>query len=287
MSETKTPQLQFIAGVEGVTIPLRVWDPPETHPPLAPVVMIHGLQSHSGWFTASAEFIARQGAPVYAFDRRGSGLSTLPRGHCHNFREMIDDICSVVDYACVAHGARQVHILGHCFGAIPAIIFGCLHPDRTQSLMLASPGLYTHAGLPFRDIIRVFYALASKPETPIRIPLEPSWFSEFDQYTDFIEQDPLSLRRATASLFYEVQKARRFIRRRTSVISMPFLMMCAGKDRISDNAKNRRFFEGIPSADKTLIEYERAKHILEFSSHRNEFLEDLAWWIRRRKATLQ
>ncbi len=62
-----------------------------------PVVMTHGLQSHSGWFAQSAARMAAQGHPVYAVDRRGSGLSQGPRGDMKAFDEMIEDLLVVAD----------------------------------------------------------------------------------------------------------------------------------------------------------------------------------------------
>ena len=62
---------------------------------------------------------------------------------------------------------------------------------------------------------------------------------------------------------------------------MPSLMMCAGLDEVSNNARTRHFFNLIPASCKVLIEYERAKHVLEFSTHQHQFFQDLIWWFRR------
>jgi pimeloyl-ACP methyl ester carboxylesterase len=67
-------RLESIPGRGGHAIPTRIWDTPAAaaRPPV-PIVMTHGLQSHSGWFSRSQAFLADLGFPVYAFDRRGSG----------------------------------------------------------------------------------------------------------------------------------------------------------------------------------------------------------------------
>ena len=58
-------------------------------------------------------------------------------------------------------------------------------------------------------------------------------------------------------------------------------MAIAGEDPISDNRRNIRFFENLPADDKMMINYEDARHILEFSQERERFLDDLAFWLAR------
>ena len=74
-----------VPPAEGYDIAVRVYG--ETGGK-TPVVMTHGLQSHSGWFAQSAAAMAAGGHPVYAVDRRGSGLSQGPRGDMQAFDEM-------------------------------------------------------------------------------------------------------------------------------------------------------------------------------------------------------
>lgn len=64
-----------------------------------PVVIVHGLQSHSVWFGQFARDLADLGYAVYAFDRRGSGLSTAQRGDIGSYKRMIADIKTVSDAA--------------------------------------------------------------------------------------------------------------------------------------------------------------------------------------------
>src|SRR5262249_2375614 len=62
------------------------------------VILIHGLQSHAGWFVESraGEQLAAQGLAVYAPDRRGSGCSAGPRGDIASFHEWYSDLADVV-----------------------------------------------------------------------------------------------------------------------------------------------------------------------------------------------
>ncbi|MEN6426888.1 MAG: alpha/beta fold hydrolase, partial [Phycisphaerales bacterium] len=90
-----TYRVDSIRAKDGTEIPLRVFEGGSG----TPVVMLHGLYSHSGWFMQSAAFLASHGCPVYSFDRRGWGLSRESRGHAWSFRDLLDEIDAVVNHA--------------------------------------------------------------------------------------------------------------------------------------------------------------------------------------------
>jgi len=90
-----------------------------------PVILFHGLQSHSGWFTQSSNFIASLGYPAYAVDRLGSGLSEPIKDSQRSFKTFIDTVDTVAQYTMSTHNKTQIHLLGHCLGS--------LKPDPSRS----------------------------------------------------------------------------------------------------------------------------------------------------------
>ncbi len=246
-----------------------------------PVVMTHGLQSHSGWFAQSAARMAAQGHPVYAVDRRGSGLSQGPRGDMKAFDEMIEDLLVVADDIAARHGYTKFFLLGHCFGAIPATAFAIRHSDRIAGLVLTTPAFYTHTNLPISQRLRILFSRSGQRDFLLPDPLPPSEFTELASFEAFIRSDPLALRAATGDFYFQVHRARKFVRAHTDKIEMPVFMAIAGEDPISDNRRNIRFYENIPADDKMMINYEDARHILEFSPEGERFLKDLVFWLAR------
>jgi len=266
-----------IFNADNVEIPVRGFGEDQRG---TPVLMLHGLQSHSGWFVQSGQAIAKQGCPLYAIERRGSGLSRQPRGHADSYHEMLDDINTVADWAVERHGTQQVHILGHCFGAIPATAYACQHPDRVRTLILPTPGIHTNSDLSVWQKLRIVFAiLTGRHRLPIPVPLSTSLFTGDTDYQTFIQNDALSLLYATASLYREVPRIRCFVRQHVSHLRIPVFMAIAGMDRICNNEQNKDFFATIASERKQLLEYKRAVHILEFSPDRDEFFRDLADWL--------
>ena len=273
-----TAEIEFIPSTQSDPIPVRVFgkDGIET-----PVIMAHGLQSHSGWFAQSAAFIAGLGHPVYSMDRRGSGLSQAARGDMKDFKEMVKDIHIVSGLVMQRYGKDKIYLLGHCFGAIPATAYACEYPEGLKGLLLTTPAIYTKTSIPFRYKLRILFSRPGRRDYMIPTPLEVSWFTELEEYEDFIREDTLSLRYATGDFYYQVNRARKFIRKNLDRLAMPVFLGIAGEDPICDNRGNVNFFDRLPSEDKTLVEYGDARHILEFSSAREHYFDDIACWLTR------
>ncbi len=49
-----------------------------------PILYIHGIQSHPGWFFGSAMQMAANGSEVYQVTRRGSGGNVRAKGHARS-----------------------------------------------------------------------------------------------------------------------------------------------------------------------------------------------------------
>jgi alpha-beta hydrolase superfamily lysophospholipase len=274
---SKAAQIEYIEVKDQNPIPVRYFKGEEGH---CPVILFHGLQSHSLWFVQSSRFIADLGIPVYAMDRRGSGLSRDKRGDVKNYKEMVDDIDAVVEYAKRRHNTKQVHVLGHCFGAIPATLYASIYPEKIKSIILPTPGIHTHSDLSVGQKLAVFYSRLTWQNVYIPVPLKTELFTDLEAYKDFIEHDKLSLKCATASMYYTIHKSRIYLRGHKSNITAPVFMGFAGMDQISDNNDNKKFFDHLSNPKNLLKTYNRARHILEYSTDKDVFFADLKDWFR-------
>ena len=269
--------IEYQRAPDGTEIPMRVFGPEGSGVPL---VMLHGLRSHSGWFVQSSGFIASLGHPVYSFDRRGFGLSRQTRGHTSRFKDIINETRAVVDYVTGRHNTDRVHLLGHCFGAIPGAIFACRYPDRVASLILSAPGIYTRAIITPLERVQIALLWFLRPLHLMALRLEAEDLADLEPDRQFIRSDPLSLHDLTAGSYFEVFRARRYLKKNQHRLRAPLFMALAGRDRLSDNARNTAFLHTAPSANKRLKTYADATHILEFSREKDAFFQDLADWLR-------
>jgi len=268
--------LLTVTAADGVEVPVRLFggDGRKT-----PVLMAHGLQSHSGWFAQSGAFIAGLGHPVYAVDRRGSGLSRETRGDSKAFTDWIEDLRAVARMAMARHGAGRVLVLGHCFGAIPASLFAESYPAEVAGLVLTTPGIFTQTSILFSQMLTIAASRSGHRDYYFPVPLAPEEFSELPRFAPFIAADPLALRAASGDLYWQVHQARRHLLAHSSELTMPILVGFAGEDGIADNDASRRWLAGLPAAATTEIVYPGARHILEYSAQRDRYFADLRHWL--------
>ena len=271
-------RVRYLPVGGGVEVPIRVFGEQAT---LAPVILVHGLQSHSGWFVQSGRYLAGLGHPVYAFDRRGSGLSCEPRGHTTRYEQMLADLGQVAKHAVQGRSDPRVHLLGHCFGAIPAALFAWQEPGRVKSLILAAPGLYTRVTVPAMTKMRIVWSRWTGVSVPVPVPYPVDLLADQQSYQRFMQADRLALSALTSDFFFEVFRAQCFLIRHVRRFTMPVFMALAGNDALADNRKNGAFYRRTASDRSQIVTYPYARHILEFSTERDVFFRDLGDWVRR------
>ena len=265
-----------VPDTHGIDIPCRFW---KCTDPKGTIVMLHGLQSHSGWFTESALKLAASGYNCYAFDRRGSGLSDRPKGHLDDYRELVDEVQSVVVYVKDSHPGVPVHLLSLCFGAKAVCAFIAERGGLVESAVFLSPGIFTKVNLSRWDQIRVLLGRKDSQGARIPTPLQDELFTDVEKYLEFIRNDNRGLRTATPGMYFQVFLLDRVVRNNWRKITVPVLFMLAGQDPIVDNRRTIEFFEKLPAAKKRLHSYAEALHSLLFSAAREQVIDDILQWL--------
>jgi alpha-beta hydrolase superfamily lysophospholipase len=242
------------------------------------VIALHGIQSHSGWYESSCARLAAAGYGVSFLDRRGCGVNDRDRGDAPSFRRLLDDVAEFL-----ARLPRPRFVVGISWGGKLAVGLQRRHPGLTDGLVLIAPGLYPRVRPPLGERLRIAAARLLQPRRRFRIPLnDPALFTADPARREFIRNDPLALRDATARMLFESARLDVYLRFAARHVSMPVLLLLAENDRIIDNASTRRFVERFPTADRTVIEYPDAHHTLEFEPGGPPHLNDLLSWLEKR-----
>jgi len=276
----QAPDPVCVAAPGGYRIPVRCFGGDGQR---RPVVMVHGLESHSRWFAQSARRIAALGLPVHAFDRCGSGVSQADAHLGARFDVLLAEVDAVAASALSGTRHGSIHLVGHCFGALVALLYAALHrPARVASVVLATPALYTRTDLALREKLRVLGSVLGRRAARVPVPLSPEEFSEIESFVQFVRDDPLLVRMVPARLFFEIWRARRRLCKAAATLRAPLMVAMAADDPICDNRRNRQLLEQV-AAPKEIREYPGARHILEFSGARAAFLNDLGTWYERQE----
>jgi alpha-beta hydrolase superfamily lysophospholipase len=274
------PAIQTHTASDGYRWKYRYYEPVSAA--RANIVCIHGIQSHGGWYEYSCRRLAEAGFAVSFLDRRGSGLNQEDRGDAPSFRRLLDDIAEYL----TAHGeSRPTHLLAISWGGKLALALQRRHPGLVDGLALLCPGIASQVRPSLRERFSIAWSYFGSPGRLFPVPLnDPELFTASPEWQQFLRDDPLSVREATARLLAHSVRLDGYLRFVRRYVTVPVLLLLAGQDRIVDNAGTRRFIESLASPDKTIVEYPEAHHTLEYEPRPHRYLDDLIGWLEQQSA---
>jgi len=104
-------------------------------------------------------------------------------------------------------------------------------------------------------------------------------FTDTPQWQEFIRDDALALHQTSVAFLNAGIDLDCLAADSLQKITVPLLVMLAGRDQIIDNAATRRIVGETKSRHCTVIEYPQAAHTLEFEPGRVEIFDDLVGWL--------
>lgn len=276
LDEPGRPTLHAMTASDGYRWKYRRFASPGE--PVGRVVFLHGIQSHGGWYPRSCSQIAAEGYEVFFLDRRGCGLNTEARGDLPSFRRALDDIAEFVRGLLTDKPRLMVAI---SWGAKLGVGFQYRYPGLVDGLAVLCPGFFPVIRPGFFTRMRIGRCALTSPTRMFPIPLnDPTLFTESERGREFLRKDPLALHEATARMLFQSNSLDMYLRRAWKWVTIPTLLILAGRDRIIDNARTRQYVEKFPGP-KQVIEYPEAHHTLEFEPEGHPFVTDLFGWMAR------
>jgi alpha-beta hydrolase superfamily lysophospholipase len=274
------PRLETHIMSDDYPVHVAIW--PTDGTPRARVVILHGVQSHGGWYRRLGLTLSQAGYEVHFPDRRGSGANRTDRGHAPSAGRLIDDVAERLRGLRTLDPNIKVALAGISWGGKLVVVTAARHPELVDALALICPGLHPRVGVSFSERLRIALAYFTNRRKAFPIPLsDPALFTASPDGQRFIENDRLGLRAATAGLLAASTFIDRRVKKTGKKVRQPVLLMLAGQDRIVDNAKTRRYFDQLASADKQVNEYPQGHHTLEFELDPSRYALDLIAWLDR------
>jgi alpha-beta hydrolase superfamily lysophospholipase len=272
----------FIAS-DGYPIRFRHWSPEGV--PRGYVVAIHGIQSHSGWYTYSSRLLCAAGYEVFYLDRRGSGLNEQDRGDVTHLERLLYDVIQFLAQV----GAQRdksapeapVILSSVSWGGKLAVSVAAKRPQLIDGMALLYPGICARIHVNWIQNIQLKLAdLFRVRSKRVRIPLDdPALFTTSSEWQEFIQHDPLALKDVTTSFLLANRELDRLAYQAPEFVVCPTLLLLAGKDRIIDNDRTKRYFDRLQNKANRTIEYPESAHTLEFEPDRDVFINDLIEWM--------
>jgi acylglycerol lipase len=262
-------------GIGGLKIFTRSWLP--EHAPRAVIVLVHGFNSHSGYYLWVAEELLASGLAVYALDLRGRGKSDGERYYVEKFSEYQSDVDMLVKRARGNHPGLPMFILGHSAGGVIACNYVLDHQADFAGLICESFAYRVPAPDFALSVLKGFSHLAPHAHV-LKLPKEE--FSRDAKVVKALIDDPLLANEVQPTkTVAEMVRADERLKRDFKLFTLPVLIIHGTKDTVTRPEGSQEFFTNASSKDKTLKLYEGYFHDPLSDIGKEAVMKDIRDWI--------
>jgi len=285
MSQTLegSAQDERVAGANGLSIYVRSWQPATS--PIATIVICHGFNSHSGYYTWVAEQLAARGCGVFALDLHGRGQSDGERFYVEQVSDYVQDVGAVVTLAKTRQPGLPVYLLGHSAGGVVSCLYTLEHQEQLAGLICESFAFQ----VPAPDFaIAVLKGLSHLAPHAHVLRLKNEDFSRDQSVVDRMNSDPLIANEVQPTrTVAELARADDRLAREFALITIPVLILHGTADKAAKFQGSQRFFDTAGSKDKTLKLYEGHFHDPLNDVGKERVMADILEWLDARAGTAQ
>lgn len=262
-------------GVGGLKIFTRSWHPDGQ--PRAVVVIVHGFNSHSGYYTWVAEQFVADGLAAYALDLRGRGKSDGERFYVQKFEDYVNDLATFVTIAKSAEPGLPVFLLGHSAGGVVSCVYTIEHQDELAGFICES---FAHE-VPAPDFaLAVLKGLSHVAPHAHVLKLKNEDFSRDPEVVAAMNDDPLIAHEVQPTqTVAEMVRADERLKVEFPQITLPVLILHGTEDKATKPSGSQRFYDMASSTDKSLKLYEGHYHDLLNDLGKEEVMADITAWI--------
>lgn len=262
-------------GAKGLKILFRSWRPPGE--PRGVVVIVHGFNSHSGYYRWVAEQFVADGLAVYALDLRGRGLSDGERFYVETFADYVSDVATLVQLAKSRELGLPIYLLGHSAGGVVACIYTLENQSELAGLICES---FAHQ-VPAPDfVLAVLKGISHVAPHAHVLALKNEDFSRDPSVVKAMNDDPLIAHEAQPTrTVAEMVRADERLKQEFSLITLPLLILHGTHDQATKPSGSQLFYDKASSVDKTLRLYEGHFHDLLNDVDKDVVMADIKNWI--------
>lgn len=262
-------------GIGGLKIFTRAWRPTGT--PRAIIVIVHGFNSHSGYYRWVAEQFVAHGLAVYALDLRGRGQSEGERFYVEKFADYVNDVATFVALAKAQEPGLPVFMLGHSAGGVVACIYTLEHQTELAGLICES---FAHE-VPAPDFaLAVLKGVSHIAPHAHVLKLNNADFSRDPNVVEAMNKDPfIAGESQPAETIAEMVRADERLKQEFPLITLPVLILHGTHDKATKPSGSQHFYNRAGSTDKTLKLYEGHFHDLLNDLDKEVVMADIQGWL--------
>jgi alpha-beta hydrolase superfamily lysophospholipase len=263
---------------EGQNIFYRNWSTSVL--PKGIVLIVHGLNSHSGYYQDFATQLNENDFDVYAIDLRGRGQSDGERYYIRDYNEIIADIDLFLNIANAANPTLPVFLLGHSAGGVFASVYALHHQAKLKGLISESFAFQLPA--PGFALATIKFLSHLIPHTRL-VKLNNEDFSRDKAIVATMNHDPLlANEKQPAKTMQQLLLAAEYLKKEMPAIKLPLLILHGTADKATRPGGSEYFMEHASSADRQLKLYEGHYHDLLNDKYHGIVVRDILRWLNER-----
>ena len=270
-----TPVEDFIAGPKGLRILVRSWQP--AVPAKAVVAIVHGVNSHSGYYQWAAAQLTAAGFAVYAVDLHGRGKSDGERFYLESIDDYLTDVDALLNLAEAREPGRPLFLLGHSAGGVISSVYTLENQRRLKGFICESFAFQVAAPDFALAVVKGLSHIA--PHAHV-LRLKNEEFSRDQAVVDAMNSDPLIAHEVQPTrTVAELVRADERLKQEFPQITIPLLIMHGTADKVTNPKGSQFFFDTAGSSDKTLKLYDGHVHDLLNDFGRETVMADIVNWL--------
>jgi alpha-beta hydrolase superfamily lysophospholipase len=263
-------------GIGGLKVFTRSWRP-ATGAPRGALVVVHGFNSHSGYYEWAAKQFVAHGLSVHALDLQGRGRSEGERFYIGRFDDYVANVTTLVTEVQSREPEIPIFLLGHSAGGVVCCLYALEHQAELAGLICES---FAHE-LPAPDVaLAILKGLGHVAPHAHVLKLKNEDFSRDPKVVEAMNHDPLIANETQPiQTVAALVRADERLKKEFSRITLPLLILHGRSDKAAKATGSQHFHEMAGSTDKTLLLYEGYFHDLLNDLGRENVVADVQRWI--------
>jgi len=250
---------------------------PENHPK-AVIYLVHGMGEHSGRYVHVADRLTKAGYAIFAFDLRGHGQSSGPRGHTPSYEALMKDISSLLEVADKQFPQLPFFLYGHSLGGNLVLNYILRHQPQLKGVIVTDPWLRLAFEPPAFKVTLGKVMNKIWPSFSQSSGLDTKALSHDPHVVRAYENDPLVHDHISARMFIGIYQSGQWALEHASEFSLPLLLMQGGDDKIISVEAGREFADKIKE-NCTLKIWDGLYHEIHNEPEKEEVFKYLIDWL--------
>ncbi|MFR4094867.1 MAG: bifunctional alpha/beta hydrolase/class I SAM-dependent methyltransferase, partial [Escherichia coli] len=252
MENSRIPGEHFFTTSDNTALFYRHW------PALQPgakkvIVLFHRGHEHSGRLQHLVDELAMPDTAFYAWDARGHGKSSGPRGYSPSLARSVRDVDEFVRFAASDSqvGLEEVVVIAQSVGAVLVATWIHDYAPAIRGLVLASPAFKVKLYVPLaRPALALWHRLRGL--FFINSYVKGRYLTHDRQRGASFNNDPLITRAIAVNILLDLYKTSERIIRDAAAITLPTQLLISGDDYVVHRQPQIDFYQRLRSPLKEL-----------------------------------